>query len=290
MELKRAVETRGQPYQKFEERVPLLLDQSEGHVDASDVGVVFAHPDDETIGCGAQLARWSAACLMLVTDGAPRNLNDAHAAGFSTAAEYADARLRELETALRAAGVRIDSLVNFGIPDQQAARRLVELTNRLVRIIQTRGLGIIFTHAYEGGHPDHDAVAFAVHAAARLLESRSRPVTVVEMPYYKCGAVGMDCQQFTPAPDVDEFIVHLTPDQQILKRQMMSAHRTQRIALEPFDLSTERFRIAPAYNLSELPSEGRLLYERYDWGLTGREWLPLARSALAELGLEKRSC
>jgi LmbE family N-acetylglucosaminyl deacetylase len=284
------METRGRPSQKSEERISFLLDQKRSRVAAFDVGVVFAHPDDETIGCGAQLARWSGACLVLVTDGAPRNLNDARAAGFSTAAEYAEARLEELKNALRTAGVPSDSLVRFGIPDQQAARWLVELTNRLVGIVVTRGLDVLFTHACEGGHPDHDAVAFAVHAAARLLESRGRPVTIVEMPYYRCGANGMDRQQFNSAPDVEEFIIHLTPDQQILKRQMVSAHRTQQIALAPFDLSIERFRMAPAYNFSELPSEGRLLYEHYDWGLTGREWLPLARSALAELGLDKRSC
>ena len=27
------------------------------------------------------------------------------------------------------------------------------------------GTRVVVTHAYEGGHPDHDAVAFAVHAA-----------------------------------------------------------------------------------------------------------------------------
>jgi LmbE family N-acetylglucosaminyl deacetylase len=285
----RAVETRVRP-SKYEERISLLLDQKRSRVDAFDIGIGFAHPDDETIGCGAQLARWSGACLVLVTDGAPRNLIDARVAGFSTAAEYANARLRELETALRAAGVPSDALVPFGIPDQQAARRLIKLTNRLVKTIELRGLDIIFTHAYEGGHPDHDAVAFAVHAAARLLESRGHPLTVVEMPYYKYGDNGMDRQQFTPGPNAKEFIIHLTPDQQTLKSQMVSAHRTQRTTLEPFDLSTERFRIAPAYDFSELPSGGRLLYDRYDWGLTGREWLALARSALAELGLDKRPC
>src|SRR6185437_9724842 len=39
----------------------------------------------------------------------------------------------------------------------------------------------VFTHAYEGGHPDHDAVAFAVHAACRLSDI---PPAIVEMPYY----------------------------------------------------------------------------------------------------------
>lgn len=263
----------------------VLLDQQHRRIDASDVGIVVAHPDDETIGCGAQLARWAEATLVLVTDGAPVNLKDARGAGFATAMDYARARRRELENALALAGIPREALVTLDIPDQQVARRLVEVTHRLMEIVEARNLNILFTHAYEGGHPDHDATAFAVHAAARLLETRGRPLLVVEMPFYRAGKGGVALQSFAPAPDTEELTVHLQPDQQSLKRRMMAAHRTQAAILAPFGVTAEHFRIAPRYDFSMLPNEGRISYEKQDWGLAAREWLALARQALAELGL-----
>ncbi len=40
---------------------------------AERVMIVVAHPDDETIGLGAQLRRFEDALLVHVTDGAPRD-------------------------------------------------------------------------------------------------------------------------------------------------------------------------------------------------------------------------
>jgi LmbE family N-acetylglucosaminyl deacetylase len=267
-------------------RLAALLDPQRSHVDAPEVGVIVAHPDDETIGCGAQLARWIGVIVVLVTDGAPADGNDARAAGFASTADYARARRRELETALEIAGVRGDALIALDIPDQQVAWRLVETTHRLMEIVATRRLSILITHAYEGGHPDHDGTAFAVHAAARLLECQGKTVLIAEMPYYRAADGGVALQTFTPEFDTKEYVLHLRPEQQVLKRRMIAAHRTQSAILAPFSIAQEQFRIAPFYDFRSLPNEGRLSYEQQDWGLTGREWMALARSALAKLRLD----
>ena len=251
---------------------------------------MFAHPDDETIGCGAQLARWAGATLVLVTDGAPVNLKDAHALGFATAAEYAAVRRRELGHALVISGVPADAPLTLDIPDQQVAHRLVELTHRLIEIVETRNLSVLITHAYEGGHPDHDATAFAVHAAARLLEARGRSVLVLEMPFYQASDGDMARQRFAPAADIPEITVRLSPEEQALKRRMMAAYRTQAAILGPFEVKAEHFRVAPRYDFTGLPNRGRLLYEQQDWGLTGAEWIVLAGAALADLGLAGEPC
>ncbi len=272
-------------HQHGHDRLAELFAPQRDRVDAPDVGIVFAHPDDETISCGAQLPRWTGASLVLMTDGAPVNLKDAHKLGFATASEYAAERSRELGHALAIAGVAADRLLTLDIPDQQVARQLVSATRRLVDIMKARDLDVIFTHAYEGGHPDHDATAFAVHAAARLREAAGHPVLVLEMPFYQAGDGGMTRQHFAPADDAPEITVHLSPHEQALKRRMMAAHRSQAAILGPFEVKTEHFRVAPRYDFTKLPNEGRLLYESEDWGMTGAEWLVLARAALSDLGL-----
>ncbi len=139
-----------------------------GAVAARGVAVVVAHPDDETIGCGGQLGRLEGITLVHVTDGAPRNLRDTRAHGFATPEAYAAARRQELETAAGIAGIGPEALIGLGVPDQQAAFRLADLARRLAALFSEREIAVVLTHACEGGHPDHDAVAFAVHAACRL--------------------------------------------------------------------------------------------------------------------------
>ena len=67
---------------------------------------------------------------------------------------------------------------------------------------------------------------------------------------------------------------------------MLQAYATQRQALVPFVSRFERFRPAPDYDFSVLPNAGRLLYEHYDWGMTGSRWLALVAAARQRLAAE----
>jgi N-acetylglucosamine malate deacetylase 2 len=107
--------------------------------------------------------------LLHVTNGAPRNLLDARAAGFVGWQDYAAARRQELLAALRLAGIEATRTVQLGMPDQEASFRLVELAAALAAKFSALRPEVVMTHAYEGGHPDHDATAFAVHTACALV-------------------------------------------------------------------------------------------------------------------------
>jgi len=62
--------------------------------DCRDVAVVVAHPDDETIAIGGQLARMTGVRIVHVTDGAPEDMKDAEANSFARREDYAATRRR----------------------------------------------------------------------------------------------------------------------------------------------------------------------------------------------------
>ncbi|HWH72568.1 MAG TPA: PIG-L family deacetylase, partial [Candidatus Sulfotelmatobacter sp.] len=153
------------------------------------LAIVVAHPDDEVIGAGAQLSRWAQAQVIHVTDGAPRNMADALAAGFRSREEYALARRKELESALALTGFLPARLHGLGCVDQEAAWHLAELVVALAEQLHAFQPEWVLTHPYEGGHPDHDATAFAVHGACQWLrEQHGRAPAILEMTSYHNGA------------------------------------------------------------------------------------------------------
>jgi LmbE family N-acetylglucosaminyl deacetylase len=245
--------------------------------------VVAAHPDDETIGCGAQLSRFSEIRIVHVTDGAPRNGVDAAKLGFAGPAEYATARRRELEAAMAVAGIVPTWLETLGFPDQEPVLHLAEIARNLAR--RLAGFDVIVTHAYEGGHPDHDAAAFGAHAARALLRKGGRAPAIVEMPLYRAGPDGWAVQTFISAPGIAETVVELNQRERERKQQMFAAHLSQIQVLSRFTLDEERFRAAPPYDFRRLPNDGNLLYEAQNWGMNGPRWLELSRAAADELGM-----
>ncbi len=259
-------------------------------LDATGLMLVFAHPDDETIACGGQLFRLVGAELAIVTDGAPINLADARRLGFSDAEAYAGTRSQELLRAAGIAGIGPDCVHRLAVPDQQAAFSLYDIAASLAKLFNTRATRLVITHAYEGGHPDHDAVAFAVHAAVEMRRRAGRGLCIVEAPLYRLGDNGILRGSFVAVENDREFVARLTEGQVRVKEKMLAAYETQTAVLAEFATECERFRIAPDYDFTVLPNRGRLLYERFPWGLGGSDWLEHTRAALAELSVEEQAC
>jgi LmbE family N-acetylglucosaminyl deacetylase len=263
-----------------------LADPDDACALMDEVAVIVAHPDDETVGCGAQLRRLRNVTIVLVTDGAPVDGSDARASGYRSTIAYAAARAIELRDALAMADVATSRIVELGFSDQTAAHHLTSVAREIDSVLTARNIQVVLTHAFEGGHPDHDATAFAVHVVSALRRRRGQELAVFEMPFYHAADTdrGWDTQRFCrdSAPGLR---IPLNAKQQESKRLMLAAHATQSRTLSAFDVDAEYFRRAPTYDFLSLPNSGRVLYARYTWGLTPEQWIVHARAALEHFGL-----
>jgi LmbE family N-acetylglucosaminyl deacetylase len=250
--------------------------------------LVFAHPDDEVVALGARLGRFASAHFVHVTDGAPRNENDSRAHGFQSLSDYRNARASELRRALTLAGVPPAAQENLDLPDQEASLRLYQLINRLYPIFKKHRPQVVFTHPYEGGHPDHDACAFAVHRAVSLLKAREglEPL-IVEGAFYHAAVDGLEPGAFLPHPQqTQEVVFQLQPAERSRKQQLVRCFTSQQETLRNLIADCERFRIAPKYNFQIPPHAPPVLYDNYPWGMTSQRFCELVNEADQMLAAE----
>ena len=241
--------------------------------------LVFAHPDDETVALGARLPNFTRAHIVHVTDGAPRNEQDSRHHGFAKLSDYRNARALELVSVLAAAGLSGATRECLRVPDQEASQHLALLTRTIVRIVRQQQPQVIFTHPYEGGHPDHDSCAFAVHHALRLLPDGIQPL-IIEAPFYNSGSEQSQTGTFLPPSQPVRYAeFRLTPEEVRRKRELLNLFASQHETLAGFPLHMERFRTAPEYNFRKPPHAPPVLYDNYPWGTTSAEFVRRACEA-----------
>lgn len=251
-----------------------------------DVLVVIAHPDDEVLVAGALLRYVPKGGVICASNGSPLNERYARDAGYDNWLDYAHARVAEAEAALRLLDRPISPMLNLRISDQEVFNHLAPLS-RFVANVLNSDFSHVVTHAYEGGHPDHDSVAFAVHAACVLMQRAGRaPPVIVEAPLYNAPIGDFVYHEFLPHEDAGPAIrLDLTPEEQNLKQRMRDRHATQEKLLASFRVDVENFRLAPRYHFAARPHAGRLGYESFKWPITGRRWRRSAWNAMRELDL-----
>ena len=246
--------------------------------------VVVAHPSDEVIGAGGLISKLQDVTIVHLTDGAPRNTRIVHEAGFQGWAEYASARRRECISALALANVPADRILELEIGDHQAPQFLTDLSKRLTTLLQQSAPDIVLTHPYEGGHPDHDAAAFATNAAVRLMKRHGfEPPALFEMALHPGRDGEMRVLDFLPSSGRETTTLVLDKESQELKRRMYECFATQAESLKENPLGPEKFRRPPSYDFTLPPQRGKLNYENFDSEFTREEWQSLARKAWLDL-------
>jgi N-acetylglucosamine malate deacetylase 2 len=210
--------------------------------------VLVAHPDDETIGCSGLLQRASSALVVFGVDGAPPHYG--FEKKFGSLKQYSDIRFREASLALRpvphCAFARLARQNGAHYLDQHLFEELPEALASLNQFVCRFSPDFIVTHAYEGGHIDHDACHFlAAHIA------RAHNLMLMEFPSYWKAEDGRDIfQQFRNSRD-DDVVLKLSEHEIQVKRQMLASYRTQQALTPVFHLHTERFRPALQENHTE---------------------------------------
>ncbi len=244
------------------------------------VVVVVAHPDDETIGMASCLRRLTNLTLVVVTDGAPANMHRARALGFGSVEEYSIIRFSELDKALELLGARPVRRLNLGFSDGGTVFKLTEIAEKIE--VALADSSAVITHAYEGGHPDHDVCALAVQSAcARMAKANKKAPQRLEFAGYfsRAGQLSTNC--FWPDPRSLELPIRLSWLERRRKRKAMRAFRTQSFILKEFPPNRESYRRAPVYQFLNPPPPGEWYYDRYDWPLKGEDWLRSASDFLS---------
>jgi N-acetylglucosamine malate deacetylase 2 len=201
--------------------------------------VFIAHPDDETIGCSALLQRATEALVVFAVDGAPPRYG--FESTFRSLLNYSETRFRE---ASRALGLipncslrRLPLTDGTWFVDQHLFLGLPKAFRSLLQIAREFSPDLLVSHAFEGGHIDHDACHVLARQTARVLSLRH-----LEFPLYWRAERGHDIfQRFRETRD-GEFTLELSPEELLVKRQMLAEYRTQERVISAFRPETERFR------------------------------------------------
>ena len=232
-------------------------DPERAPIEAGEIAIVTAHPDDETLAFGVIMRRLKGVRVVLATDGSPRDMKTQRVLGFDSVEAYRDARHAELTAALALAGAPASALTRLEFPDKEAAHNLGAFAARLRAFFAANAIRAVLTHSYEGGHPDHDAVAAAV-----ALATRGSAIEVVEAPFYRSRNGRFAVQSFTPIDGLPIVETPLTPEEAAHKLRMIACYPSQVGLLEGYQPRVERFRHMPAYDFTQPPNGGEVDFEK----------------------------
>jgi len=198
--------------------------------------LVFApHPDDETLGCGALVARRTRAGaqvhVVVATDGC-----NSFSSARLTPAELAAVRHHEVLAALATLGVDPEKVGFLGFEDGSLAEHLGALVERVGGVIDRVDADDLVVPFVVDGHPDHRALATAVREHLQRSDHRGRvlayPVWLGQRDAWTAGRHGTSVLGEAMSRFAD--VVARVPTEIVVdpmaaraKRQAADCHRSQ---------------------------------------------------------------
>jgi LmbE family N-acetylglucosaminyl deacetylase len=223
---------------------------------------LFAHPDDEVVISGTM--------KLLVEAGAA-----VYAAWATSGDRFTKREIREFELRRSMEILGLDGsrthLLRF--PDLGMVAMLEEAADAATGLLSEIKPDIVFANAYEGGHPDHDAVNFlAYESSARLGVTPD----LFEFPLYNGTGTFIHWKwRINHFPPGGPTVLHnpLSDDAIRCKYEMMKAYSTQKLYMVPARLLSPRARLqreGEPYRPCPMdrdhttrPHPGQLNYERW---------------------------
>lgn len=235
----------------------------------ANVLLVVAHPGEETLGCGRLLLREPEKLLILhVADGISRDERALRRSGSKSAEDFVRIRRKELLAAMGVFGIGEQQLLSAGIAEREAVHHLPRMIESILQLLREERPAEVHTHPFEGGHPDADAVCFAVHRAVEILEELGevRPAIYEFTGYHAREGLFHSIEFLSPYPMTQ--ISVLDEDERELKEKALRCFRSQYDLYVRFAIREERWRRADRYDFGARPHEGALYYELSRTGFT----------------------
>jgi LmbE family N-acetylglucosaminyl deacetylase len=142
--------------------------------------VLAPHPDDETLGCGAVIARKVAAgtrvTVLIVTDG-----RHSHDSAHITPEELAALRREEMAEAAARLGLPAGAVRWAGVVDGTVTEHERELAVTVADLVAEVAPDEIYATCADEPHPDHAAVG---RVARRVVRASERPIALLEYPVW----------------------------------------------------------------------------------------------------------
>jgi N-acetylglucosamine malate deacetylase 2 len=246
------------------------------------VVVVVAHPDDEVLAAGSRMALMEDLTVIHITDGSPRDMEDARCLGIESREDYARLRRREVVAAMEALGAEAE-LLCYWHADKEAILHGAAILDQLTEDIA--GAAVVITHAYEHGHPDHDTAALCVRLAVhRLHADGAETPRVYEFPIYSLEAGQPVFGRFHPDPTAPETVLPMTEAERARRNAALAEYRSQSGVLGFAGAWEERLRPAPLYDFRAPAPQGTAWYDRHDWVMTLARWRAHADALLDREG------
>lgn len=247
--------------------------------------IVVAHPDDETLGAASCLIREPGCTVVHVTDGAPRDRRLWPQGLVGTREAYADLRRGEFERVAGLVGLGKERWLWLGVVDLEVVHAIERISERLAEAIAARSPTCVLSHAYEGGHPDHDAVAVACRGALELLRrGHAHCPELFEFALYHGHHGHLTLGSFLPGTGPEPLTVVLTGGERALRRRMLDCYASQQEIVRAFlSCPVEQRRPAAAVDFTTAPHEGLLYYQRCGLPVDPAEWRATATAALRRL-------
>lgn len=221
--------------------------------------ILVPHPDDEIVGFCAALRRAQEDGAKIFTLYLTHGCIERAALWPWQRHRHEDFVARRLCEAENAACFLDITPIGFTArPARHLWREMRAVFEEIKKAVKDYAIDQLWTPAYEGGHPDHDAL----NAVASVFKRGGLPV--LEFSEYNLAGGKKRSQKFS-FPNGTETVLDLSKEEQRFKQDALAYYESEQRNLGYVETKQESFRPLAAYDYAKPPHDGTLWYARFQW-------------------------